>query len=228
MSFVYEITLKGAPHAAKPAADWFAGGPRAAWAKLPDLVSLDTYVGAGEKAADPYNDDGHGPLLIVMTEFASRAALAAAVNTIVETMGTLPVGVTATGAAMERLYYPVADGSHPAPLEAPLSYVVRYHRPAEDEEAFRANYIATHPVTQAELPLIRAIMCYLPLDDLNHPALPGADYMIGNEVVFDNIAHLNAAMLSPVREELRRHYREFPPFSGAVTHFPMQRARHAG
>lgn len=228
MSFIYEITLHGAPAAAASAADWFAHGPRDVWTKLPALVSLDTYVGSGHAAIDPYNKDGHGPLMIVVAEFAERAALAAAVDLIVTTIGTLPSGVTSTGAAMERLYYPLGGGSEPAPLDAPLSYVVRYRRPAEDEEAFRANYIATHPVTQADLPRIRAIMCYLPLDDLKHPGVPDANYLIGNEVVFDSIEHLNTAMQSPVREELRRHYREFPPFSGAVTHFAMQRTRHVG
>lgn len=228
MSFVYEVTLHGAPAAATSAADWFARSPRDAWTKLPALVSLDTYVGSGHAAADPYNNDGHGPLMIVVAEFADRAALAKAVNEIVATLGALPDGVTATGAAMERLYYPVGGGGEPAPLDAPLSYVVRYRRPADDEEAFRANYIATHPVTQADLPQIRAIMCYLPLDDLDHPSLPSANYLIGNEVVFDSIEHLNTAMQSPVREELRRHYREFPRFSGAVTHFPMNRVRHWG
>lgn len=228
MSWVYEITLQGPSGAAASLVDWFEQGPRQIWVALSDIVSLDTYVGAGQQAADPYNNDGHGPLMIVIAEFASRAALAAAVSIVVDTIGTLPNGVTATGSAMERLYYPVAGGLEPAALEAPLSYVVRYRRPAEDEEAFRTNYIATHPVTQGELPNIRAIMCYLPLDDLNHSALPSADYMIGNEVVFDSLEHLNTSMQSPVREELRKHYREFPPFSGAVTHFAMQRTRHAG
>lgn len=228
MSFVYEITVHGAPVAAKSVNDWFARGPRDAWTKLPGLVSLDTYSGSGHAAVDPYNNDGHGPLMIVVAEFADRAALAAAVDLIVAAVGALPSGVTSTGAAMERLYYPVAGGGELAPLEAPLSYVVRYRRPAEDEEAFRANYIATHPVTQGDLPHIRAIMCYLPLDDLKHPGVPDANYLIGNEVVFDSIEDLNTAMQSPVREELRRHYREFPPFSGAVTHFPMNRVRHVG
>ncbi len=228
MSFIYEITLKGTPDAQKAATDWFAASPRAAFAAVPGLVSLDTYVSAEQAVADPYNNDGRGPLLIVVLEFGSRAALAGAIPQIVASVGELPKGVTATGSAMERLYYPVAGETAPASLMAPLSYVVRYHRPADDEDAFRENYIATHPVTQADLPMIRSVMCYLPLDDLNHPALPGADYMVGNEVVFDSIADLNTSMKSPVREELRKHYREFPRFTGAVTHFPMDRVRHAG
>ena len=52
--------------------------------------------------------------------------------------------------------------------------------------------------------------------------------MIGNEVVFDDVAAFNAAMQSPVRQELRRHFHEFPPFSGRNTHFPMNRTRLVG
>jgi hypothetical protein len=52
--------------------------------------------------------------------------------------------------------------------------------------------------------------------------------MIGNEVVFDDIGAFNAAMASPVREELRAHYRAFPRFTGANTHYPMTRRRLAG
>lgn len=227
MSFVYEITLQGAPHLAGAAKQWFAAR-RDAWAKLAGLVSLDTYVGAEQSAADPYNNDGPGPLMIVMVEFATEGALAAAVGRIATTAGDMPRGISATGAAMERLYFPVGASRAPAPLAAALSYVVRYQRPADDEEAFRANYLATHPQTQASLPLIRAIMCYLPLDHLNNAALLSANYMVGNEVVFDSMTDLNIAMQSPVREELRAHYRDFPPFSGKVTHFPMDRTRHAG
>ena len=65
-------------------------------------------------------------------------------------------------------------------------------------------------------------MCYLPLDDLPDSAwdsraraLPAPDYMIGNEVIFDDIDAFNVAMASPVRQELRAHYRAFPPFTGA-------------
>ena len=52
--------------------------------------------------------------------------------------------------------------------------------------------------------------------------------MIGNEVAFDDIDAFNAAMASPVREELRAHYREFPRFTGASTHYPMIRRRLVG
>ena len=52
--------------------------------------------------------------------------------------------------------------------------------------------------------------------------------MIGNEVAFDSIAAFNAAMQSPVRQELRAHFHEFPRFTGLNTHFPMNRTRLVG
>ena len=105
--------------------------------------------------------------------------------------------------------------------------MVRYHKPAEDEAAFIRNYVATHPPTLATLPGIRSVMCYFPLP-LAAQGLAAADYIIGNEVAFDSVAAFNAAMQSPVRQELRRHFHEFPPFSGTNTHFPMNRTRLMG
>ena len=105
--------------------------------------------------------------------------------------------------------------------------MVRYHKPAEDEAAFIRNYVDTHPPTLGKLPGIRAVMCYFP-QAIAAPGVQPADYMIGNEVAFDSVAAFNAAMQSPVRQELRRHFHEFPPFSGLNTHFPMNRTRLVG
>jgi hypothetical protein len=58
--------------------------------------------------------------------------------------------------------------------------------------------------------------------------VPPVDYMIGNEVVFDDIEAFNAAMASPAREELRAHYRAFLRFTGASTHYAMIRRRLVG
>lgn len=237
MSWTYEIALRGASDMRAAVEDWFAAGPREGFAVLPGLASFDLYTPAEGPSRDPYNHDVAGPLMLLMLDFASRAALAASVRDghVADALGPLPAGIAATGAAFERRFYPVGDGTMPAPLEAPFSYVVRYHRPADDEAAFIENYLATHPMTQAKLPGIRAIMCYLPFDDIRPIrsesgacGLPAANYMIGNEVVFDNIAAFNAAMASPVRQELRAHYHEFPRFTGANTHYPMTRMRLAG
>ena len=227
MGWVYEITCNGAAALTAPVAAWFDAGPARKWPRLAGLSALDIYRAIADGAKDPFNDDKNGPLLIVMLEFSNRDALAAARGDVEQELARLPAGVAVTATAMERKFYPVAGESVPAPLRAPFSYVVRYHRPAEDEAAFVANYVATHPETLGKLPQIRSVMCYFPLKTApgNYAA---ADYMVGNEVVFDTVADFNAAMQSPVRQELRTHFREFPPFTGLNTHFPMNRTRLVG
>ena len=234
MSWTYEIALRAEPEYHARLHDWFADGAREAYARLPGLASFDLYSPADGTSRDPYNNDGAGPAMMLMLDFKSREALAAAVRSraIAAPLADLPHGIAATGAAFERRFYPVGEERAPSALEAPFSYVVRYHHPADDVAAFIDNYLATHPVTQARLPAIRSIICYVPLDDLasqdQEPHLTPADYMIGNEVVFDHIDAFNAAMASPVRQELRAHYHAFPRFTGANTHYPMTRRRVFG
>jgi hypothetical protein len=229
MAIVFELACFGPADAGPAAREWHAAAA-AAWPELPGLVSYDLYVGVAEGAKDPLVDDGPGPLLIAMLAFADEGALGKAIVSAAfgPSLARLPDGLRATGEAMECRHYPVAGAVAPPALLAPFSYVVRYHRPAEDEAAFVANYVATHPPTLARLPAIRNVMCYFPLDVPNPPGLAKANYMLGNEVVFDDVAAFNRAMASPVRQELRAHFRAFPPFSGTNTHYPMLRRRVAG
>jgi hypothetical protein len=223
---VFELACFGPVDATRAARAWH-DAVAAAWRELPGLASHDVYVGVTAGAKDPLVDDGPGPLLIAMLAFANEDALGTAIASaaFAASLARLPDGVRAAGEAMECRHYPVAGAAATAELRAPFSYVVRYHRPAEDEAAFVANYVATHPPTLARLPAIRNIMCYFPLDRPNPPGLAKSNYMLGNEVVFDDVAAFNRAMASPVRHELRAHYRAFPPFSGANTHYPMLRTR---
>jgi hypothetical protein len=213
--FVFELACFGPADAARAARDWHDAAA-ADWRILPGLIFHDLYVGAAD-AEDPLVDDGPGPLLIAMLAFADEQTLALAIAgaAFAAPLARLPHGVRAAGEAMECRHYPVPGAAAPAELHAPFSYMVRYHRPAADEAAFIANYVATHPPTLARLPDIRNIMCYFPLDRGNPPGLAKAGY----------VAAFNRAMASPVRRELRAHYRAFPPFSGANTHYPMLRTR---
>src|SRR5229473_1325944 len=77
------------------------------------------------------------------------------------------VAITAT--PFERRLYPIGGEATPGPLTAPFSYVVRYHRPADDEAEFVSHYLADHPPLLAKLPEIRSVLCYLPLDALATP-----------------------------------------------------------
>ena len=227
MDWVFELVCTGGADRAEEAHAWSeAAVPH--WTRLPGLAALDLYRPVAG-THDPFNDGGPGPLFIAMLAFRSRAALAAAVQSpafAATLVGRLP-GLAWTGSSLERHFYPVAGAAGPAPLAAPFSYVVRYHKPAEDEAAFIRNYVDTHPPTLATLPGIRSVMCYFPLPVAAN-GVAAADYMIGNEVAFDSVGAFNVAMQSPVRQELRRHFREFPPFSGRNTHFPMSRTRLLG
>jgi uncharacterized protein (TIGR02118 family) len=199
------------------------------WAGLPELVSFDLYTPATAQAEDPYVQDGPAPAWLAMLAFPSLEALERATGdkrfmAILAGLGKRVLTCT----AMQRSDYPVAGTDAPAPLHAPFSYMVRYHRPADDEALFVRHYIETHPALLARLPAIRNVMCYLPLAWKHAAGVPPADYMLGNEVVFDHIDHFNEAMASPLRHQLRAHFRQFPIFSGRNTHYPMARRRIAG
>jgi uncharacterized protein (TIGR02118 family) len=196
------------------------------WQDLPELETLDLYTPAAASGADPYVDDGPAPACLALLAFPSfealdRAAHHARFKTGLRVLGTDVLTCT----AMQRSEHAAAGTERPAPLTAQFSYVVRYHRPAEDEAAFVRHYLDTHPSLLARLPRIRNVLCYVPLA-WRHPAgIPIAEYILGNEVIFDHGEDFNAAMASPLRHELRAHFRQFPPFSGRNTHYPMQRRR---
>jgi uncharacterized protein (TIGR02118 family) len=228
MDWVYELVCTGAADSADDVRPWSDAAARA-WSAVPGLSALDLYRPISAGAHDPFNNDGPGPRFIAMLAFASRESLSEAIQSpaFALSLGGRPLGLSLTGSGFERRFYPVADEMAAGPLTAPFSYVVRYYKPAQDEAAFIRNYVKTHPATLAKLPGIRSVMCYFPVADVANDTA-GADYIIGNEVAFDDVAAFNAAMQSPVRQELRRHFHEFPPYSGRNTHFPMDRTRVVG
>jgi uncharacterized protein (TIGR02118 family) len=197
-------------------------------AGLPELVSLDLYTPARDESADPYVHNGASPALLAMLSFPSLDALdrAARHGRFRAGLAGMSTGVL-TCTAMRRTDHAIAGADAPAALTAAFSYVVRYHRPAQDEARFVRHYVETHPPLLSRLPGIRNVMCFLPLAWRHAGGMPVADYMLGNEVVFDDVAAFNAAMASPIRHELRAHFRQFPPFSGRNTHFAMDRCRAA-
>ncbi len=225
VGFVYEVSCSGERGLEHAVWTWSGAVAIPAWTALPGLSAIDVYVMATSSTHDPFVDDGAGPLLLAMLHFNTAEQMSHAVAALAPSLKDLPPGVAITGTPFERRLYPVGGEATPGPLTAPFSYVVRYHRPAENETEFVSHYIADHPPLLAKLPEIRSVLCYLPLDALATPALPTANTMIGNEVAFDSPEAFNAAMASPVRAELRAHFRTFPKFTGRTTHFPMMRRR---
>lgn len=113
---------------------------------------------------------------------------------------------------------PARDGA-----QAPLSLVVHYYGPVDDAAAFAAHYVAHHPALLARLPRVRDVLCYLPLGTPTHDWTADLT-VIRNEVRFDSMDDLLAAMRAPAMRDLRADTKGFPPF-GRSTHHPMLRQR---
>jgi hypothetical protein len=223
--FVYEIACSGGQDREGAAQAWADRDASPLWTALPGLSAVDLYQPVRGGTHDPFVSDGPGPLLMAMLQFPSKDKLEAGLSDprFAQSIGKRPPGIAITGTSFERRFYPVAGAPNPGPLRAPFSYVVRYHHPAENVAEFVSHYVADHPPILGKLPEIRSVLCYLPLDQTAAAILPPADYMVGNEVVFDSPEAFNAAMASPVRLELRAHFKSFPPFTGKNTHYPMMR-----
>ncbi|MEJ2119532.1 MAG: hypothetical protein P8Z76_02280 [Alphaproteobacteria bacterium] len=231
---VYFLVFSGPAEAGAAFRAWFAEGPSHALAALDGLRAYDLYT--PEASHDPYLDDGPGPLAMAQLYFDDLRALEAALASsgfpaaAARCEGTPIEGLTAVHEAMEAHFYPVEGESEPSPLPTvpSCSYVVRYHRPAEDEATFVTHYVKHHPPILGEFPNIRNVMCYLPVEWSDPVGVPRADYMLGNEVVFDTVDDLNASLRSDVRHKLRDDYKTFPPFTGRNTHYAMRRERIVG
>jgi len=104
---------------------------------------------------------------------------------------------------------------------APVALVVHYRGPVDDPAGFAAYYVANHPPILARLPGAREVLCYVPLDAEAARASTDAT-VIRNEVRFESMDALLAALRSPVLADLRVDARTFPRF-GRSTHFPMLR-----
>jgi hypothetical protein len=233
MTIAYFLVFSGPAEHGEAVRQWLKGAPAALFKTAPGLETLDLYV-PERSAKDPYLHDGPGPLAMLQAGFATQKQVEAFLATpefratVVAPSPAPPDKVTALHDAMEQRFYPVAGETRPGPLKAPVSYVVRYQRPAENETAFIAHYVAHHPQIQSRFPAIRSIMCYVPIEWRDPTPIAPASYMLGNEVVFDSVEALDAALNSPVRHELREDFKRFPKFAGRNTHYAMRRTRLVG
>ncbi len=178
---------------------------------------------------DPYLDDGRPPALAVQLYFADLAHLEAALARdghlqALAAPDALPSlhGATVTQQAMLARAFPVPEPRGGAASGEPgCTYLVTYEGAAEDQNAWVSHYIASHTAIMARFPDIREVEVCTRIDWCGFVAWPRADAMIRNKVVFDSADALTAALNSPVRHDMRADFREFPAFTGTVTHFPM-------
>lgn len=124
---------------------------------------------------DPYLGSESGKLLLVQASYSSERDLNPvfehpAMTDALRQMPRQPE-FRFTAEAFRVETFPLQDGSTP-PRQAPVSFVVRYYRPIEQEQPFTEYYVAHHPQIQARFPRIRNIFCYLPVEgDVTHHAM---------------------------------------------------------
>ncbi len=182
----------------------------------PGLAGLLVHTPAA--TSDPYLNDGAPPPVVLELDFPSIEALEAAVapgGKLARLAAMLPAGTTQQAMLARR--YPVPDAKGPAAC----TYLVAYEGRAADEQAWLEYYLAHHPVIMARFPGIRAIEIGTRIDWMGGIGLKRATALQRNKVVFDDAAALTAALNSPVRHEMRADFKNFPPYEGPITHFPM-------
>ena len=229
MTTAWFLTFTGPEDQRADIAHWFQENALPPITHQAGVLSVDLF--SAEKAHDPHLDDGAGSLLMVQTDLESKTQL----EKLLASSGWLagfashsdqvPPGCQVFQGVYETVDQVVNGQTEVQPRQAPLSYVVRYYRPAEDEKVFTDFYISHHPQILADLPKIRNVYCYLPLAFDNPTSVEVEDCMLGNEVVFDSLDDLNASLKSDVRHRLREDYMQFPKFSGPNSHYAMLRQR---
>lgn len=183
---------------------------------------------------DPYLDDGVPPALVAELHFDELPALEAALAPGGHLQGLAAPGVAPSIAGAQgsqqamlvRRFAVPEPGPRPAPGDTRCTYLVSYDGPADDLNAWLWHYIAHHPPIMAKFPGIREIEICSRVDWCGFLPWPRASCMQRNKVVFDDPAALTAALNSPVRDEMRRDFADFPKFTGAVLHFPMLTREH--
>lgn len=163
-------------------------------------------------ARDPFLRDGAPPAQVVQAYFAELPALEAAAPALERALGP-----AASCEAMAVRRFAV-----PQPAAGGCSYLVAYAGPADDPRAWHEHYLEHHAPLMAGLPGIRELEVYLPVDWRNRSSgWQSVRSLQRNKVAFDSPAALEAALSSPLRAKMRADFATFPPYRGAVTHYPM-------
>jgi uncharacterized protein (TIGR02118 family) len=195
--------------------------------RLEDIVARTPRLAKGliytpSSTSDPYLNDGPPPVLGLQLDFSDVADLEAACapSGHLQALAAIMPGAEAAEQAMLTRRFPVPDATFATP-EPHCTYLVAYEGEAEDANVWLAYYIAHHPPIMARFPGIREIEICTRIDWCGFLPFRRVNYLQRNKVVFDSAAALTAALNSPVRHEMRADFKNFPPFSGGNTHFPM-------
>jgi hypothetical protein len=192
---------------------------------LPNLIELLMFT-PEEGGDDPFLKDKHPPLLVVQAMFNEINLLEKTLNSaefqkLQNQISALPIkNLRLIQEAMQMESFLASETKNGL---ADLSYLVSYQGPAENETEFLQYYRDHHPQILMHFPDVRRVELGLPVKWTPAADIEHANRLLYCEVSFDSMSLLNTALNSPMRAELRKDFECFPPFSGAVTHFPMHR-----
>ncbi len=178
------------------------------------------------QAQDRYNAQDPVPVLGLQAYFDTVEEAEAAVAPGAALAQIVPEAFLSLSAAQPTYQVMVARG-YPVPATAPgegestCAYMVHYPGTAQDLDAWLAYYVAHHPHIMARFPGIVGIEICTRLDWIASAPWPRVTYMQRNKVVFASPEALEAALNSPVRDEMRADFHDFPPFEGGAIHVPM-------
>ena len=223
------LTYWGEAQEADAVFEAYLAGPASFLAETPEALSVELYAPA--TATDPLLGGEAPPLLVAQLRFATlalaeRALGASALFRALDEFQDMPASNWhAEIEVMRGQIHPKAGEAEGDTTAVPVTYMVEYRRPADDEELFIEYYCANHPPIMSELPEIRRLEIYTPVDWSNPLALDRADNMLMCDCSFDDVDALTTALHSDVRFRLRDDYHTFPRFTGRVGHYPMRRIR---
>jgi len=174
------------------------------------------------QARDPYLDDGPPPQLVLECDFPAIEPLEAALS-LGGAFGAVGFsGAQVTQQAMLARRFAVPDPVFQTAHAAPhCTYLVSYEGVAADLNLWLSHYMAHHIPMMVRFPGLRALEVFTRIDWCSALPWRRVDFMQRNKVVFDSPAALGAALNSPVRDEMRADFHQFPPFSGKTTHYSM-------
>jgi len=220
------LTFEGPSSNSKPLRDWIRICGQKLLNAAPYPIDLDLFMPVSGEV--PLFDDGPAPAAILEIGANREILLDLAAGDDFNRMFYKDAAEAVPGLALSiglfrRLATPVARERSAAARTAALSFVVRYYGPSADEQAFQNFYTANHPPILARFPAIRNVFCYLP-EPIPVTPIPRSGVILGNEVVFDDLAGLNAALQSNVIADLKADSARFPSF-GHSTHHAMMREK---
>lgn len=216
-AYLYEITgWAGTPKGGRA---WVEG------ALLPLLprdkgVRVDLYLPADSLYGDPT------PSFLVLVGFPDRATAEAVVGSdrVVRLLESASIPLQLKGDFMDVRRCPI-NGAAAEDLSGEFSFVVRYYLPADNVQEFQDYYQRVHPAILAEFNGIRNILCNIPEALAGAPRIPSSNYLIGNQVMFDDVPAFERANETEVGARAMADVATFPKFSDHSVHYAMIRTR---